>query len=92
MMSYISIKYINRAILANLQHKQLTLAIIALPATHSFPVPPKFELIYLNACWIMHQAPSANQGMLKQPRPQGPLSTSRKHPGYGWSRVHACQP
>ena len=27
-----------------------------------------------------------------QPRSQGPLSTSRKYPGYGWSRVHACQP
>ena len=22
-----------------------------------------------------------------QPRSQGPLSTSRKYPGYGWSRV-----
>ena len=27
-----------------------------------------------------------------QPRSQGPLSTSRKYPGYGWSRVHAGQP
>ena len=27
-----------------------------------------------------------------QPRSQGPLSTSRKYPGYGWSRVYACQP
>ena len=26
-----------------------------------------------------------------QPRSQGPLSTSRKYPGYGWSRVYACQ-
>ena len=24
---------------------------------------------------------------LKQPRSQGPLSTSRKYPAYGWSRV-----
>ena len=23
----------------------------------------------------------------RQPRSQGPLSTSRKYPGYGWSRV-----
>ena len=27
-----------------------------------------------------------------QPRSQGPLSTSRKYPGCGWSRVYACQP
>lgn len=27
-----------------------------------------------------------------QPRSQGPLSTSRKHPGCGWSRVYAFQP
>ena len=27
-----------------------------------------------------------------QPRSQDPLSTSRKYPGYGWSRVYACQP
>ena len=27
-----------------------------------------------------------------QRRSQGPLSTSRKYPGYGWSRVYACQP
>ena len=27
-----------------------------------------------------------------QPRPQGPLSTSRKHPGCSWSRVYACKP
>ena len=26
-----------------------------------------------------------------QPRSQGPLSTSRKYPGYGWSRVYTCQ-
>ena len=26
-----------------------------------------------------------------QPRSQGPLSTSRKYPGSGWSRVYACQ-
>ena len=29
---------------------------------------------------------------MAQPRSQGPLSTSRKYPGYGWSRVPACQP
>ena len=27
-----------------------------------------------------------------QPRSQGPLSTSRKYPGCGWSRVYSCQP
>ena len=27
----------------------------------------------------------------EQPRSQGPLSTSRKYPGYGWSRVYTCQ-
>ena len=27
-----------------------------------------------------------------QPRSQGPLSTSRKYPGYGLSRGYACQP
>ena len=27
-----------------------------------------------------------------QPRSQGPLSTSRKYPGFGWSRVYASQP
>ena len=27
-----------------------------------------------------------------QPRSQGSLSTSREYPGYGWSRVYACQP
>ena len=27
----------------------------------------------------------------KQPCSQGPLSTSRKYPGYGWSRVYTCQ-
>ena len=26
-----------------------------------------------------------------QPHSQGPLSTSRKYPGYGWSRVQAYQ-
>ena len=26
-----------------------------------------------------------------QPHSQGPLSTSRKYPGYGWSSVYACQ-
>ena len=26
-----------------------------------------------------------------QPRFQGPLSTSRKYPGYGWSRAYTCQ-
>ena len=28
---------------------------------------------------------------ITQPRSQGPLSTSRKYPGYGWSRVYTCQ-
>ena len=28
---------------------------------------------------------------LLQPRSQGPLSTSRKYPGYGWSHVYTCQ-
>ena len=28
----------------------------------------------------------------RQPRSQGPFSTSRKYPGCGWSRVYACQP
>ena len=27
-----------------------------------------------------------------QPRSQGTLSTSRKYPGYGWSRVYASKP
>ena len=27
-----------------------------------------------------------------QPRSQDLFSTSRKHPGFGWSRVYACQP
>ena len=31
-------------------------------------------------CDVIHQAAA-------QPRSQGPLSTSRKYPGYGWSRV-----
>ena len=29
--------------------------------------------------------------MHAQPRSQGPLSTSRKYPGYGWSRAYVCQ-
>ena len=29
---------------------------------------------------------------MKQPRSQGPFSTSRKYPGCGWSRAYACQP
>ena len=29
--------------------------------------------------------------MESQPRSQGPLSTSRKYHGYGWSRVYTCQ-
>ena len=29
---------------------------------------------------------------VRQRRSQGPLSTSRKYPGYGWSSVYACQP
>ena len=27
----------------------------------------------------------------RQPRSQGSLSTSRKYPGYSWSRDYACQ-
>ena len=27
----------------------------------------------------------------RQPRSQGPFSTSRKYPGCGWSRVYVCQ-
>ena len=28
----------------------------------------------------------------RQPRSVGPLPTSRKYPGYRWSRGNACQP
>ena len=33
-----------------------------------------------------------NYQLPNQPRSQGPLSTSGKYPGYGWSRVYTCQP
>ena len=92
MMSYISIKYINRAILAA---QTIDTCYNSSTGNSLFSSPSQIR-VNIFKCLLDHASGTIskyqNQGMLKQPRPQGPLSTSRKHPGYGWSRVHACQP
>lgn len=40
-----------------------------------------YGLFYPQYIWQYHQ-----------PHSQGPISSSRKYPGYGWSGVYACQP
>ena len=52
------------------------------------------EEILLNLCGE-HKSGLKGSGSWQQniqPRSQGTLSTSRKYPGYGWSRVYASKP
>ena len=46
---------------------------------------------FFASLWSCLDFVSVHKHAKKQPRSQGPLSTSRKYPSYGWSRVYACQ-
>ena len=71
------------------QSDDFTIAIIT--RRHIVSAASRENVTWRKSWRVVTNKASAETRALNQPCSQGTLSTSRKYPGYGWSRVYTCQ-